>query len=362
MDPETRVKDTDIGVEPEGSSTVDLNQATTEELQALPGIGPTLAQRIVAHREEHGSFDSMEELAAVPGISRAVYERLADQLTIAPPEMPPPPDVEQVPLEETPDVAPSEAPTSQEMMPSEVEEVILEEEAPTIEETPPVELLDTTEVPLEVPALQETELFEAKETVREEERVSPMEEIPTAEEPPAPRRAAPPPSPAPRRRFFGGGVLSWLGASLVGGVLGMIFTLLVLFRINGSLDLSNSHAILDMQNQMDNLAAETNSLKGEADGLRQRLDTLESLTVRMERAENTVDDLRQETMAIAQQIDALESKLESTSEELSAMQTQTQQVATFFDRLQALLQEIFGDETATESTPETPVVTPTPTQ
>jgi prefoldin subunit 5 len=248
------------------------------------------------------------------------------------------------------------------MMPPEVEEVILEEEAPTIEETPPVELLDTTEVPLKVPALQETELFEAKETVRERERVPPMEEIPTAEAPPAPRRAAPPPSPAPRRRFFGGGVLSWLGASLVGGVLGMIFTLLVLFRINGSLDLRNSHAILDMQNQVGNLAAETNSLKGEADGLRQRLDTLESLTVRMERAENTVDDLRQETMTIAQQIDALESELESTSEELSAMQTQTQQAATFFDRLQALLQEIFGDETATESTPETPVVTPTPTQ
>jgi competence ComEA-like helix-hairpin-helix protein len=354
--PKTRFKDTDIGVEHERSSTVDLNQATTGELRALPGIGPILAQRIVAHREEHGSFDSIEELTAVPGISRAIYERLADQLTIAPP------DIEQVELEETPDVAPSEAPTSQDMMPLEVEEGILEEEAPTIEETPPVELLDTTEVPLEVPVLQKTELFEAKETVREKERVPPMEEIPTAEAPPAPRRAAPPPTPAPRRRFLGGGVLSWLGASLAGGVLGMIFTLLVLFRINGSLDLRNSHAILDMQNQVGNLAAETNSLKGEADGLRQRLDTLESLTVRMERAENTVDDLRQETMAIAQQVDALESELESTSEELSAMQTQTQQAATFFDRLQALLQEIFGDETAIESTPEMPVVTPTPTQ
>ena len=361
MAPKTRFKDTDIGVEPERSSTVDLNQATTRELRALRGIGPTLAQRIVAHREEHGSFGSIEELTAVPGISRAVYERLADQLTIAPPEMPPLPDVEQVELEETSDVAPSEAPTSQEMMPPEVEQGI-EEEAPTIEETPPLELLDTTEVPSEVLVLQETELFEAKETARERERVPPMEEIPTAEAPPAPRRAAPPPAPAPRRRFFGGGVLSWLGASLVGGVLGMIFTLLVLFRINGSLDLRNSHAILDMRNQVGNLAAETNSLKGEADGLRQRLDTLESLTVRMERAENTVDDLRQETMAIAQQVDALESELESTSEELSAMQTQTQQAATFFDRLQALLQEIFGGETATESTPETPVVTPTPTQ
>ena len=103
-------------------------------------------------------------------------------------------------------------------------------------------------------------------------------------------------------------------------------------------------------------------LAGEVDGLRQRLDTLEGLTARMEKAESAVDTLRQEMEALDQQADTLESELASVSEDLSTMQAQAQQVTTFFDRLQALLKEIFGDEAAVGPTPESPVETPTPTQ
>jgi chromosome segregation ATPase len=142
----------------------------------------------------------------------------------------------------------------------------------------------------------------------------------------------------------------------------MIFALLVFSGINGSLDLSNSRAVLDLQNRMDNSAAEMKSLRGEVDGLRQRLDTLEGLTARMEKTESAVDTLRQGTEALDQRADTLESELASVSEDLSVMQAQAQQVTTFFERLQALLKEIFGDEAAAGPTPESPVETPTPTQ
>ena len=47
---------------------VNLNSATAEELDALPGIGPSTAAKIVAYRQAHGAFRSLSELDAVPGI------------------------------------------------------------------------------------------------------------------------------------------------------------------------------------------------------------------------------------------------------------------------------------------------------
>jgi competence protein ComEA len=54
-----------------GDGLIDLNRATAQELAQLHGIGPVLAERIVAHREEHGPFDSVESLLDVPGIGEA---------------------------------------------------------------------------------------------------------------------------------------------------------------------------------------------------------------------------------------------------------------------------------------------------
>ncbi len=57
-----------------------LNRASERELDALPGIGPVLARRIVEHRRVHGSFRSVEELRAVRGIGPALVARLRGSL------------------------------------------------------------------------------------------------------------------------------------------------------------------------------------------------------------------------------------------------------------------------------------------
>lgn len=55
---------------------VHINSATVDELDALPGIGPSLAQAIIDYRTEHGPFASLEDLDEVPGIGPATLEEL----------------------------------------------------------------------------------------------------------------------------------------------------------------------------------------------------------------------------------------------------------------------------------------------
>lgn len=61
---------------------VDVNRASAEELEALPGIGPALAERIVDHRTRHGPFRSPDALVDVPGIGPAVLERIRTRIRI----------------------------------------------------------------------------------------------------------------------------------------------------------------------------------------------------------------------------------------------------------------------------------------
>lgn len=61
---------------------VDLNTADAAALDALPGIGPVLARRIVDHRTEHGPFPDVASLSDVPGIGPALEEKLADLVSV----------------------------------------------------------------------------------------------------------------------------------------------------------------------------------------------------------------------------------------------------------------------------------------
>jgi competence protein ComEA len=61
---------------------VNLNTATADQLEELPGIGPALAGRILAWRDEHGRFSSIEELQEVSGIGPATFAELADLVTV----------------------------------------------------------------------------------------------------------------------------------------------------------------------------------------------------------------------------------------------------------------------------------------
>ena len=67
------------GGEQTAGGRVSLSSATAAELDALPGIGPVTAQKIVDYRAEHGGFRSVDDLDAIPGIGPARVEQLRDR-------------------------------------------------------------------------------------------------------------------------------------------------------------------------------------------------------------------------------------------------------------------------------------------
>jgi competence protein ComEA len=67
---------------PSGGDTIALNSATQADLETLPGIGPAMAERIIAYRDEIGQFTTIDELDNVSGIGEATLERLRPLLRL----------------------------------------------------------------------------------------------------------------------------------------------------------------------------------------------------------------------------------------------------------------------------------------
>jgi competence protein ComEA len=73
---------TAIGGGEAGDGLIHLNQAEASVLEDLPGVGPVLAERIVAHREANGPFETVEDLLEVPGIGEAKLAAMRDSISV----------------------------------------------------------------------------------------------------------------------------------------------------------------------------------------------------------------------------------------------------------------------------------------
>ncbi len=72
-------------VEARASAPVNLNAASADQLEALPGIGPQTAARIVEYRQKHGGFKKIEELMNVKGIGEKSFLKIKPLITVTAP-------------------------------------------------------------------------------------------------------------------------------------------------------------------------------------------------------------------------------------------------------------------------------------
>lgn len=66
----------------QGEGKININKATSDELQNLPGIGPSKAEAIIAYREDSGLFQTIDDLKLVTGIGDKTFEKLHDQIIV----------------------------------------------------------------------------------------------------------------------------------------------------------------------------------------------------------------------------------------------------------------------------------------
>lgn len=74
------LQDKDVVIIPE-IKLISLNSATSEELQTLPGIGPSIAQRIIDYRQEN-TFQTLEQIKDVKGIGEALFNKIKDKICL----------------------------------------------------------------------------------------------------------------------------------------------------------------------------------------------------------------------------------------------------------------------------------------
>ncbi len=293
------------GMEP--IQEVDLNAASAAALAALPGVDEATAEAIIAYREAHGPIRSPQELLDIDGIDEATLARITPWLKLGT-------ETEPVQLQDE----------------SQKEEQVLHEapEKPPEEEPPPSSRPTRPDHPL-TPGAAGTE--------------------PTPPRAPMP---SPPATPSARIAWW-----AWLWSALVGGLLGMIFTLLVLSGINGSLNINRSRAVQENRAQIETLQSDLNAANSELTSLDKRLRVLEGLTARVETVENRMETIEQRFGNLEKEMGNLQETVEETQRTLNKLAEAQSKTEQFFQGLQQLLTEIVGSQPEPQLSPTHP---PTP--
>lgn len=319
----------------ETKTLINLNTAEESELAQVPGIGPALAQRIVAARP----FDSLDDVRRVPGIGTSTVDRIAPYATIT----------------ETLPVEASEDTLGFVDIPSEEDSREDEEAQPAAEV--PADLIPLPPLPV-VPPWDEDEAEVVSEEAESEtpEEVQavvppPLPEMPSEtaaeaksptlgvelepEEPQAEDLASTkvPPKPVTRAQ------LGWVsfGVFVVTLLVTLALGLGILAGINGGLTYASPSEVARVSREVTALRGEAETLGQSLDSVQTRLDSLEGLSGRIEALETARGDLQREVEALTTQAVGLDTRIQDLEQATTTLNTQMERVQAQSERVQEVM-------------------------
>ncbi len=321
---------------------LDLNAASAEELEALDGIGPALAERIVADRAAAGLYASVDDVVRVSGIGPALVERLRSHITAVIPEdisVPEPAPAPEAPPEPFEQILPAEDEAA-------LEAELLAYEGLTLsdEELPPLVLEESGAAPaltLMAGAVAQPEPQPQPEPAPEPhtepqpmgEQAAPVE-AGTAQARPAPQAtssAARPAATAARIGFAQGALLV-----LLGGLLGVLLTGLALALISGTLDYAPRRLVLALSRNMDTMQANQEVAWERLNEVIVRANDAERRLARIEGLADRVADIEAQASANSEQLATLDAAMDGLDASLAALEADlTQQYGALDGRLTA---------------------------
>lgn len=294
--------------------TVNLNNAQLDELRTLPGVGSSLAERIIAARP----FESIEEIRRVSGVGPALFERLAPMLTLKPSE---PPDGEiQAEAEDVPPPAESEpAP---------------EVEAPaSLDEALPSETTTADEL-VELPQDDAGEPEPQVEPIPKEKAIIPIKESETEN-----AKSANPVT-------WGRVLLLVTAFSLGSFIFAVLLTLGIIGTMNNGLRYASPDDLQTLSRKYDSLDSQVSIVLGDIESLRSRLDNLESMSTQIDELTTATEQLNADMAITVDIVTEMEAQIEELENSTAGFQA-------FLDGLTELLTSL-AEPTQEETLQEAP--------
>jgi competence ComEA-like helix-hairpin-helix protein len=312
---------------------VNINTAVIEELTTLPGIGPALAERILAKRP----FNQVEDLRNVSGIGSALLEQLLPLVTVG----------EETASEEKKQVIylDSQTETIERLDETAVEAAVSEQISP--EETMPSwnEPVQEAEQAATKTAqvLDEEQWVEpqkpAEEVIDKEKAIITVKTQETAQKETTKQ---------PRPLTMGKAFLIAAACSLATFVLAVLLTLGILGSINNGLHYASADQARAIYQQMETLNAELSKMSDDIEGLRSRLSNLESLSGRVGELELGAETLSADLSAMTAEVQGVKDQISELTDQMAEFMDSAEQFQLFINGLGDLL------DTLTEAPQEVP--------